>query len=56
MGAKPFKKPYLRTREGSVYRNDPGVQVLDLTPEPPPEDGVRILEALAIFPLGVYLR
>lgn len=53
VGAKPFKKSYLRTKEGSVYRQDPGVQLLDLTPDPPPEEGVSVYEVLQVFPLGV---
>lgn len=53
VGAKPFKKSYLRTKEGSVYREDPGPRLLDLSPEPPPEDGVRVYEVLQAFPLGV---
>lgn len=53
VGAKPFKKPYLRTREGSVYQKDPGPVFLEVTPEPSPEVGVRVYEVLQIFPLGV---
>lgn len=53
VGAKPFKKAYLRTKEGSVYQEDPGPRLLDLSPEPPPEDGVRVYEVLQAFPLGV---
>ncbi|WP_298630133.1 hypothetical protein [uncultured Thermus sp.] len=53
VGAKPFKKSYLRTKEGSVYREDPGPRLLDLTPDPPPEDGVKVYEVLQVFPLGV---
>ncbi len=52
-GAKPFKKSYLRTREGSVYRRDPGPVLLELTPDPPPEPGVKVYEVLQVFPLGV---
>lgn len=53
VGAKPFKRPYLRTREGSVYRQDPGPVLLEVGPEPPPEPGVRVREVLQVFPLGV---
>lgn len=53
VGAKPFKKSYLRTKEGSVYREDPGPRLLDLTPDPPPEAGVTVYEVLQVFPLGV---
>ncbi|MEZ0322330.1 MAG: RAMP superfamily CRISPR-associated protein [Thermus sp.] len=53
VGAKPFKKPHLRTREGSVYGNKEAFLLLDVTPEDPPEAGVRVYEALQVFPLGV---
>ncbi|WP_022799564.1 type III-A CRISPR-associated RAMP protein Csm4 [Thermus islandicus] len=49
---KPFKRPYLRTREGSLYREVRNV-LLDVTPEDPPEAGARVCEVLAVFPLGV---
>ncbi len=53
VGAKPFKRPYLRTREGSLYREVPEPLALDVTPLEPPEEGVRVYELLQVFPLGV---
>ncbi|WP_018466918.1 type III-A CRISPR-associated RAMP protein Csm4 [Calidithermus timidus] len=49
----PFKRPYLRAKEGSVFRQVPGAKLLDVTPEPAPEDGVKVWEYLYSFPLGV---
>jgi CRISPR-associated protein Csm4 len=54
VGSKPFKGPYLRTREGSVYQ-EPTALYLDTTPQDPPEEGVRVQEFLGVFPLGVRL-
>ncbi|WP_337845729.1 RAMP superfamily CRISPR-associated protein [Thermus sp.] len=53
VGAKPFKRPHLRTREGSLYREVPTPLALDVTPLEPPEEGVRVYELLQVFPLGV---
>lgn len=53
VGATPFKRPHLRTREGSLYREVPGPLALDVTPLEPPEEGVRVYELLQVFPLGV---
>lgn len=53
VGARPFKRPYLRAKEGSVYREPNGYLLLDVTPSEPPEGGVRVWEALQVFPLGV---
>lgn len=53
VGAKPFKRPHLRTREGSLYREVPEPLALDVTPLEPPEEGVRVYEVLQVFPLGV---
>ncbi|MGC8904913.1 type III-A CRISPR-associated RAMP protein Csm4 [Thermus sp.] len=47
-GGKPFKAPYLRTREGSVYQEVRNA-LLDVSPE----EGARACEVLAVFPLGV---
>ena len=49
----PFKRPYLRAKEGSVFREQPTTGLLDVTPEPAPEGGVKIWEYLYAFPLGV---
>ncbi|MCS7069709.1 MAG: RAMP superfamily CRISPR-associated protein [Meiothermus sp.] len=49
----PFKRPYLRAREGSVFRQVPSAKLLDVTPEPAPEAQVRVWEYLYAFPLGV---
>lgn len=49
----PFKRPYLRAKEGSVFREQPTAGLLDVTPEPAPEGGVKIWEYLYAFPLGV---
>ncbi len=49
----PFKRPYLRTREGSLYRDRGARALLDVTPKDPPEEGVRVYEILQVFPLGV---
>lgn len=53
VGAKPFKAPHLRAKEGSVYREANGFLLLDVTPSEPPEAGVQVLEPLQVFPLGV---
>jgi len=52
----PFKRPYLRAKEGSVFREKPTAGLLDVTPEPAPEDGVKIWEYLYAFPLGVRVQ
>ena len=52
VGARPFKRPYLRAKEGSVYRG-PTHRLLEVTPTEPPEAGTRVWEALVVFPLGV---
>ncbi|MER3480700.1 MAG: CRISPR-associated protein Csm4 [Meiothermus sp.] len=52
----PFKRPYLRAREGSVFKEEPGGSLLDVTPEPAPEEGVRVWEYLYAFPLGVRVE
>lgn len=52
VGARPFKKPYLRAKEGSVYRDKNALRLLDVTPSEPPE-GARVVEVLQVFPLGV---
>ncbi|APD10319.1 MULTISPECIES: type III-A CRISPR-associated RAMP protein Csm4 [Thermus] len=52
VGAKPFKRPHVRTKEGSVYR-EPTLTLLDVTPGESPENGVKVLEVLQVFPLGV---
>lgn len=52
VGARPFKRPYLRAKEGSVYRG-PTHRLLEVTPTEPPEAGARVWEALVVFPLGV---
>ncbi|GIW25838.1 RAMP superfamily CRISPR-associated protein [Meiothermus sp.] len=49
----PFKRPYLRAREGSVFQQVPSARLLDVTPEPAPEAGVRVWEYLYPFCLGV---
>jgi CRISPR-associated protein Csm4 len=49
----PFKRPYLRAVEGSVFREPPQVGLLDVTPSPAPEEGVRVWEYLHPFCLGV---
>ncbi|PZA07284.1 MULTISPECIES: RAMP superfamily CRISPR-associated protein [unclassified Meiothermus] len=49
----PFKRPYLRAKEGSVFREKPTAGLLDVTPEPAPEAGVRVWEYLYPFCLGV---
>lgn len=49
----PFKRPYLRAVEGSVFKEKPGGRLLDVTPSPAPEEGVRVWEYLYPFPLGV---
>ncbi len=49
----PFKRPYLRVVEGSVLKNHVP-RLLVLTPSPPPEDGIRVLENLA--PLTLQLE
>lgn len=51
----PFKRPYLRAKEGSVFREPPQAGLLDVTPEPAPEGGVRVWEYLYPFSLGVRL-
>uniref|UniRef100_A0A831UI33 CRISPR system Cms protein Csm4 n=1 Tax=Thermus islandicus TaxID=540988 RepID=A0A831UI33_9DEIN len=50
-GGKPFKGPYLRTREGSVYQERRNA-LLDVSPE----EGARACEVLAVFPLGVKVK
>lgn len=49
----PFKRPYLRAKEGSVFKQASSARFLDVTPEPAPEAGVRVWEYLYAFPLGV---
>lgn len=49
----PFKRPYLRAVEGSVFKESPKAGLLDVTPEPAPEAGVRVWEYLYPFCLGV---
>ncbi|RDI94742.1 CRISPR-associated protein Csm4 [Meiothermus sp. QL-1] len=49
----PFKRPYLRAKEGSVFKEKPAGGLLDVTPEPAPEAGVQVWEYLWAFPLGV---
>ncbi|WP_018110625.1 type III-A CRISPR-associated RAMP protein Csm4 [Thermus igniterrae] len=53
LGSQPFKRPHLRTREGSVYRERGGLCLLEATPNEPPEAGVKVVEVLQVFPLGV---
>ncbi|GAA6756166.1 hypothetical protein Thermus77420_16420 [Thermus thalpophilus] len=52
VGAKPFKRPHLRAKEGSIYQES-ALRLLDVTPSEPPEEGVRVYEVLQVFPLGV---
>ncbi|MEN2981252.1 MAG: hypothetical protein ABDH20_01140 [Thermus sp.] len=52
VGARPFKKPHLRAKEGSVYRDKNALCLLDVTPSEPPEEA-RVVEVLQVFPLGV---
>ncbi len=52
----PFKRPYLRAVEGSVFKERPEGSLLDVTPEPAPEEGVRVWEYLYAFPLGVRVE
>lgn len=52
----PFKRPYLRAVEGSVFKGRPEGSLLDVTPEPAPEEGVRVWEYLYAFPLGVRVE
>lgn len=49
----PFKRPYLRAREGSVFSRVPSARLLDVTPNPAPEQEVKVWEYLYAFPLGV---
>ncbi len=49
----PFKRPYLRAKEGSVFREKAKGQLLDVTPNPAPEAGVRVWEYLYPLWLGV---
>ncbi|WP_299426122.1 RAMP superfamily CRISPR-associated protein [uncultured Meiothermus sp.] len=49
----PFKRPYLRAKEGSVFREKSKGELLDVTPSPAPEAGVRVWEYLYPFWLGV---
>jgi CRISPR-associated protein Csm4 len=49
----PFKRPYLRAKEGSVFREKPDGKLLEVTPNPAPEAGVRVWEYLYPFCLGV---
>jgi len=53
LAANPFKRAYVRAVEGSTFSSPPAPAVLDLTPNPPPADGVRIREFLIPFTLGV---
>lgn len=52
----PFKRPYLRALEGSVFKESPKAGLLEVTPEPAPEKGVRVWEYLYAFPLGVRVE
>ncbi len=49
----PFKRPYLRAVEGSVFKEKAPGGLLEVTPSPPPENGVRVWEYLYPFWLGV---
>ncbi len=49
----PFKRPYLRAREGSLFRQTPSAKLLDVTPHPAPAEAVKVWEYLHAFPLGV---
>lgn len=49
----PFKRPYLRAREGSVFSQIPSAKLLDVTPNPAPAQEVKVWEYLYAFPLGV---
>lgn len=51
----PFKRPYLRAVEGSVFKEKPKGGLLDVTPAPAPEAGVRVWEYLYPFCLGVRI-
>ena len=51
----PFKRPYLRAVEGSVFKEKPKSSLLDVTPAPAPEAGVRVWEYLYPFCLGVRI-
>lgn len=51
----PFKRPYLRVVEGSVFKEKPKSSLLDVTPAPAPEAGVRVWEYLYPFCLGVRI-
>ncbi|ADD26998.1 type III-A CRISPR-associated RAMP protein Csm4 [Meiothermus ruber] len=51
----PFKRPYLRAVEGSVFKEKPKSGLLDVTPAPAPEAGVRVWEYLYPFCLGVRI-
>jgi len=53
LAANPFKRIYYRAVEGSTFRERPAGAFLDVTPEPPPEEGVRVYEYLHPFVLGV---
>ncbi len=50
----PFKRLYYRAVEGSTFKTLPPGVMLEVTPEPPPEEGVRIYEYLYPFALGVH--
>lgn len=49
----PFKRPYMRAVEGSVFFEKPQEMLLDVTPAQAPEAGVRVYEYLYPFLLGV---
>lgn len=53
--AKPFKRPHLRVLEGSTLDAATRGGMLDVTPDPPPAPGVRILDYLWAFPLPVEI-
>lgn len=53
LAANPFKRIYIRAVEGSTFPSPPAGRLLDVTPEPAPENGTRIREYLFPFTLGV---
>jgi len=53
LAQNPFKRVHYRAVEGSTFKTPPAGVLLEVTPEPPPEEGVQIYEYLYPFALGV---